>query len=198
MASPDDPSSASATPPPQPIESSAHAQYSSAVVVKAKPLERLEYIVDIMKSGKWQRGITHVAVASHFGISESTAVQDASEAWRIICREANNPKAMQPEIAGILRTNLIKADAMYDGKDKFNSIAKLADTYSKVVGARAPDKHEHTHSVVAFESLDLPGKVQWLNERIDRLTAARDKLLAESGASPVIDVQAEAQSDEQA
>lgn len=174
------------------IESRAHARFSSAAVVKAKPLERLAYIVDLMKTGKWSRGITHVAVAAHFGISESTAAQDAAEAWRIICREANNPTAMQPEIAGILRTNLIKADAMYDGKDKFNSIAKLADTYSKVVGARAPEKHEHAHTVEQFDQLDLAGKVNWLNERIDRLTTARDKLLSEAGAIPVIDVQVEA------
>lgn len=135
--------------------------------------ERVDTIADVMRHGEWKRGVTGQLYADKWGISLKRVEEHAAEAWRRVCREANNPDNMRPEIAGILRKNLNKAD----DKGNFSAIAALADTYSKVIGARAPDRHEHAVVVAQFDQLTKSGKVQWIQERINQLEEAKRALL---------------------
>ena len=84
---------------------------------------------------------------------------------------------MQPEIAGILRKNLHKADSA----GNFRAIASLAETYTKVIGARAPERHEHAVIIAQFDSLNREGKIEWIDKRISKLQEARQTLIDSSG-----------------
>jgi len=154
-----------------PTRATTHGLHASKQVVA----ERIEHIADIMRRGLWRPGESHKPLCVEWGISSSRIFQMTAEAWRRVCYEANDPAAMRPEIAGILRQNMARADA----QQKYQAVAKLADTWTKVIGARAPVKHEHAHVVAQFEQLDTRGKLAWIEERIAKLEEARRTLLAQ-------------------
>lgn len=158
-----------------PTRATTHGYYSSTQVVA----ERIEIIADIMRRGEWRPGKSHEALCVEWGISTSRIMQMTSEAWRRVCYEANDPAEMRPEIAGILRQNMARADA----QGKFTAVAKLADTWTKVIGARAPTRHEHAHVVAQFDQLDSKGKLEWIEERIAKLEEAKRTILAKEKSS---------------
>jgi hypothetical protein len=52
----------------------------------------------------------------------------------------------------------------------------LADTWSRVVGARAAERHEHSVIVAQFEALPPAGKAAWLRERAARMLDEAERL----------------------
>lgn len=134
--------------------------------------ERVNEICDIMRVGEWVRGVTGEEFVKRWNLSLPRINQLAAEAWRRVCAESNDPEKMRPEIAGILRKNLNKADQ----KSNFRAIASLAETYTKVIGARAPERHEHAVVIAQFDSLPRAGKLRWIDERIAKLQEAREAL----------------------
>ncbi len=139
----------------------------------AEIAERVDYIYNIMARGEWEPGKSGKPLAIEWGISIPRVEQLASEAWRRVARDANNPDIIRPEISAILRKNLHKADK----QGSFNAIAKLADTYSKIIGARAPERHEHAVIIAQFEHLDTQGRIAWIDDRIKMLEEAKALLL---------------------
>lgn len=137
--------------------------------------ERVNEIAEVMRRGLWKRGVSGQEYADKWGVALSRVEQLAGEAWRRVCAEADNPETMRPEIAGILRQNLMRADSIAN----FRAVASLAETYTKVIGARAPERHEHAVIVAQFDSLNTQGKIAWLEERIRKLEEAKSALLAE-------------------
>lgn len=110
----------------------------------------------------------------------------AAEAWRRVCQEANDPEMMRPEIAGILRRNLALADTTAN----FRAIAQLADTWTKIIGARAPSRHEHAVVIAQFDALDERGKIERIDQVIEKLQEAKRALLSAKAIPPVITVEA--------
>lgn len=143
---------------------------------------RVDRICDMMRNGEWIRGKSAPVLADEWKITVARVEQLSAEAWRRVCAEADNPDKMRPEISGILRQNLLRADA----KQNFRAIAQLAETYTKVIGARAPEKHEHSVVIAQFDAMNLQGKLQWLEERIKKLQDARDALIEESEKKPLL------------
>jgi hypothetical protein len=137
--------------------------------------ERVNAIAEMMREGLWLRGKSGQEYADIWQISKMRVEQLAAEAWRRVCAESDNPDAMRPEISGILRQNLMRADKVMN----FRAIASLAETYTKVIGARAPERHEHAVIIAQFDSLDKKGKLEWIQARIDKLTEAKAALLEE-------------------
>lgn len=138
--------------------------------------ERVNIIADLMREGLWQRGKSAQEWADTWGLNKNTVEHNAAEAWKRVCAEADDPEKMRPEIAGILRSNLSRADKVMN----FRAIASLAETYTKVIGARAPERHEHAVVIAQFDSLDKKGKLEWIQKRIDKLQEAKQALLEES------------------
>jgi hypothetical protein len=141
---------------------------------KGSPLvaARVTAIYEMMRVGDWERGKTGPLCAQEWGVSLAVVEKWAAEAWRRCCHEADNPEAMRPEIAGILRENLHRADS----RANFRAIATLADVYTKIIGARAPERHEHAVVIAQFDSLNRDGKLEWIDKRIAKLQEARAAL----------------------
>src|SRR4051812_9225210 len=74
--------------------------------------ERVNDIALRMREGLWLRGKSAGEFADIWGISQVRVEQLAAEAWRRVCSEADDPEKMRPEIAGILRQNLSRADKL--------------------------------------------------------------------------------------
>lgn len=138
---------------------------SSAVTrARATPAEvasRVESIVAIMKAGTWQPGASGPILAEDWGLPLTTIEHYAAEAWRRVCAGADDAAAARPTIAGTLATSLAQAAAARE----YKAVASLADVWSKVVGARAPERHEHAVVVAQYEALPPSGKAAWLRER---------------------------------
>jgi len=95
---------------------------------------RVDQIAATMRAGLWDRGNSAAALAKEWGLSVSRVEDLSAEAWRRVCAESNDADAARPTIAGTLSVSLAEA---YQVRD-YSSVAKLGDTWSKVVGARAP------------------------------------------------------------
>lgn len=134
----------------------------------------VEYIYNEMSAKRWVRGESAIGLGEEWGLNTKTVEGYAAEAWRRVCREANDADAMRPEIAGILRTNLEAAS----DRNKFDNVAKIADVYSKIIGARAPDRHEHAVIIAQFDTLNRKGKIAWIDQHLAKLKEAREVLEA--------------------
>jgi hypothetical protein len=55
-------------------------------------------------------------------------------------------------------------------------VASLADVVTKIVGARAPERHEHAHVVASYEAMPVQDKAKWLRAKSAELTALADEL----------------------
>jgi hypothetical protein len=128
-----------------------------------------------MRAGLWKRGETALELAEVWGVTQATVEGYSAEAWRRVCAEADDASAARPTIAGTLAIAFEQAAVAKE----FRAVASLADTWSKVVGARAPERHEHAHVVAQFEALPREGKVAWLRERAAKLITEADRLEVE-------------------
>lgn len=135
-------------------------------------LQRINFILGMMRNSQWSTDVVAI-YKDEWNISEPELLRLVGEAWRRFCLEANQPDEMRPEIAGLLRKNILKADQL----NHFKVVGTLADVWSKVIGARAPERHEHAVVVAQFDSLSKQGKVVWLEERIAKLEEAKRALL---------------------
>lgn len=134
--------------------------------------EKIEDIACEMREGEWQKGKIK-EYAERWGVGAATVSKYAAEAWRRVCHEADNPEKMRPEIAGILRYNLHRAH----NNGNYRAVCQLADVYTKVIGARAPDRHEHSVVVAQFDSMTKDGKLKWIEERLAKLQESKKALL---------------------
>lgn len=153
---------------------------TTKAVTRAAPAtvaERVDTIASIMRSGAWVRGETGKKLARSWGLAVNTVEQLSSEAWRRVCAEADDAARVRPTIAGTLAVAL----AQSADDQNHRATAMLADTYSRVVGARAPDRVEHAVVVAQYEALPRDGKVSWLKERAKRMLAEAARLEAEDG-----------------
>lgn len=137
--------------------------------------ERVNEIKTLMRDGAWVRGATAPVLAERWGLAVATVEGYAAEAWRAVCDEADDAAEARPTIAGTLAVALAQSAAEKSHK----TTAMLADTWSKVVGARAAEKHEHAVVVAQYEALPRSGKVAWLRERAQRMIAEADRLESE-------------------
>lgn len=133
---------------------------------------RVDQIADLMRRGQWDRGVSGQPLAEAWGLELKTVELHAAEAWRRVCSEADDAAEARPTIAGTLATSLAQAAASRE----YKAVASLADVWSKVVGARAPERHEHAVVVAQYEALPRAGKAQWLRERAAALIAEADRL----------------------
>lgn len=134
--------------------------------------QRMAEIMARMRAGLWIRGESAPAFAEEWGIAVATVEGYSAEAWRRICAEADDAEQARPTIAGTLAVALEQSA----GARNHKATAMLADTWSRVVGARAAERHEHSVIVAQFEALPPAGKASWLRERAARMLAEADRI----------------------
>lgn len=136
--------------------------------------QRIAVIATMMREGRWSRGETADVLAVEWELSPSTVRDYSAEAWRRVCAAADDATTMRPTIAGTLAVALAQSAEARD----HSSTAKLGDTLSRVIGARAPERHEVAVVIAKYESWPKGERVKWLRERAEELRAEADRLEA--------------------
>lgn len=125
---------------------------------------RVDRIIDMMRVDTWVRGKSAKPLAKEWGVEVCTVERMAAEASRAVAREVTDPQKLKEEVSVVLVQNLHRASAARE----FKAVASLGDVVTKIVGARAPEKHQHAHVVATYEA-SPPG---------DRLTQVREAIAA--------------------
>jgi hypothetical protein len=134
-------------------------------------MERVAEIVDLMRRGKWLSSSPREK-AGEWGIGEAAVRHDAAEAGRRVIWMATDKKHVKEACSVALEKSL----AMASEKGKHMAVARVADVWSKMVGAAEPSKHELTMDVSRFETMPTKNKIQWLEDRIEKMQQIREDL----------------------
>ncbi len=154
-------------------------QPSKAVTRVTPPVvaDRVERIVGMMQRGEWRRGESAPELAAEWGVATNTVEQLSSEASRVVAREVSDPDRVKVDVSTVLMRDLNRASACAD----FGSVARIGDVVTRIVGARAPERHEHAVVVAKYEALQPRQRAQWLRDRAATMLAEADRLDAEPG-----------------
>lgn len=102
--------------------------------------DRVDIIYAMMDRGEWIRGVSGPPLAKQWGVDERTVRAYAAEAWNILKRSVANPEEVQTDVSTILRRDIERASA----EGRYSDTAKLGDVLTRILGARAAEKHEVT------------------------------------------------------
>lgn len=100
--------------------------------------DRIEHIEGLMRRAAWDRGRTSRALAHEWGCSLASVNDYASRAGRRVRDEVTDTDEVTLTVSAALST--IVREALAEG-DR-TSVIKAADTWTRIVGARAPEKVE--------------------------------------------------------
>lgn len=104
---------------------------------------RINHICDLMRRLQWVRGKTAHELAEAWGLALNTVEQWAAEAWRRVCAEATDAEEKRPDVCVIVDEALRRAFEA----GEYSNVAKLADVYTRIIGAQAPRKVEHSGAI---------------------------------------------------
>lgn len=138
--------------------------------------ERVSHIEDLMRDLAWVRGKTNRALAEEWGCSVDAVNDYAAEAGRRLRSEVTDASEVTATVAATLRANLAQASEARE----FKAVASLADVWTKIVGARAPERHEHAVVVAQYERMPPKQRAEWLRDRAATMLAEAERLDAES------------------
>lgn len=115
--------------------------------------ERVIACMDMMRSARWVRGKTAKVLAAEWGMAVNSVEDISSEAWRRLKTECANVDDIKPRI-------ILAVDRALDAAEREGpvAVAKVADVYAKIVGANAPQKHEHQFGGKTDEELEAEAK----------------------------------------
>lgn len=131
---------------------------------------RIDDIADMMRSLSWRRGESNRELAKAWGVSVAAVNDYAAEASRRVRAEVTDKDEVTGTVATTLAGNLERASQA----GEFGDVAKLADVWTRIVGARAPEKVEHT----VYAAMQPAQMLDALDAQITRLQAARQQLYA--------------------
>ena len=104
----------------------------------AETADRVDEICRMMTCGEWIRGKSEDVLAESWGLSASRVRELSAEAWRRVCHESDRPEQARPNIVGMLQMSMSKA---YEA-GKYSDVAKIADVWTRIIGAREPERRE--------------------------------------------------------
>lgn len=136
--------------------------------------ERVEVIADLMRRGQWPKGYAEV-LAEEWGLTEAAVKRLSAEASRVVAREVTDPEKLKVDVATVLVANLHRAS----DAGEYKAVASLGDVVTKIIGARAPERHEVAMVVARYESMPRADRVRWLREKAHELLSEADMLEAE-------------------
>ena len=143
--------------------------------VRATPSEtaqRVERIAGMMRRNEWRRGETAPELGSEWGLATATVEGLAAEASRVVAREVTDPDRVKEDVSMVLSRDVHRASEAA----AFGEVARLADVWTRIVGARAPERHEHAVVVAKYEALQPKQRAQWLRDRAATMLAEADRL----------------------
>lgn len=130
--------------------------------------DRVNECLEIMRANAWDRGKTGKTLAVKWGVAESTVRNYSTEAWRRLRAEVTEPDRVVVKLATTLET--VIDDAMAEVKDPpmivagdrvykespnaaRKSVIEASKTLAALIGANAPQKHEHQFAGMSDEEL---------------------------------------------
>ena len=122
---------------------------------------------------QWRRGETAAELAEEWGVATNTVEQLAAEASRIVARAATDPKRVTEDVSVVLSRDLHRASEAAE----YGAVAKIADTWTRIVGARAPERSETTVRAVSVPQ-DERAELAQVEDALRVLEARRDELRA--------------------
>ena len=137
---------------------------------KPEVAERITVIADLMRTLAWRRGVSNRELATRWGVSIDAVNDYATTASHVVRSEVCNPEEVSHTVATTLAENLRRASDAAE----YGDVAKIADVWTRIVGARAPEKIEHTH----YAAMQGPQMLEALDAQIAKLQQARAMLLA--------------------
>lgn len=138
--------------------------------------ERVKHVEDLMRRAKWERGRSNRQLAAAWGLTVTAVNHYAAEASRRVRAEVTDPDSVQFTICGALQTIVREG---LEESDR-SSVIKAADVWSRVSGARAPDKLD-VHEVDPFHGMTPKQKAAWCRERVAQLLEMAKDFDAEAG-----------------
>lgn len=138
---------------------------------KPEVQERVTVIADLMRSLSWRRGVTNRELASKWNVSLDAVNDYAATASHVVRSEVTNPEEVSGTVATTLAENLRRASDAAE----FGDVAKIADVWTRIVGARAPEKVEHT----VYAAMQPPQMLEHVQAQIRKLQAVEARLLAQ-------------------
>lgn len=135
--------------------------------------EHVDYAANLMRTGAFGAG-SYAVLAQAFQKPLGYLKKVVAEAGRRVTSEALDRDKVQAVVSKALEINLHKAMS----QNKLDSVVKTAAEWSKIVGARAPERHEHAVIVAHYDAMSPRNKVRWIDDNIAKLQAKREELLS--------------------
>lgn len=126
--------------------------------------QRVKHIEEMMRTARWERGRSNRELAAAWAVTVASVNAYAAEASRRVRAEVTDPDSVQVTICGALHT--IVRDGLAEA-DR-TAVIRAADVWSRVSGARAPDKLD-VAEVDPLHGLNLAEKSAWCRERAEQL-----------------------------
>lgn len=134
--------------------------------------QRVETIVGMMRRGEWVPGRSGPQLANEWGLADDSLRHLAAEASRIVAREVTDPDRVKVDVSTVLLRDMHRASEA----EEFGDVARLGDVVTRIVGARAPERHEVAVVVAQYEARGPREKATWLREKAAQLLAEADRL----------------------
>jgi hypothetical protein len=109
--------------------------------------ERVRACMRLMPA-QWERGKTSRVLAKAWGVSVAVVEQASAEAWRRL--NAQDVGWVREHICYELSCAMDTAKNIEDLKDRVHEIVEVSKAWAPLVGAGAPQKHEHSVLVAAL------------------------------------------------
>ncbi len=133
--------------------------------------QRVERMVGMMRRGEWVRGESSDVLAAEWGLAPVTVRELAGEASRIVAREVTDPDRVKVDVSTILMRDIERASAAAD----FGNVARIGDVVTRIVGARAPEKVEHT----VYAAMQPAQQLEAVRVQIAKLQEVERRLAAQ-------------------
>ena len=118
-----------------------HEELDPAAIAALKSKgDRVDFICDLMRALRFERGKTHKQLAQAWGVSASTVRDYTSEASRIVKAEVTDKDGIERDVGATLVWAMRSA---VEAGDRRNAIA-AARTAAEVSGVKAAERHEVT------------------------------------------------------
>lgn len=133
--------------------------------------ERIAIVEGLMRRAQWERGRSNRLLAKQWGCSIDAVNDYAAEAGRRVRADLTDREEVQITVCAALST--VVREGLRDG-DR-SSVVRAGDVWSRIVGARAPEKHEHSFAD-DFDAMSASDKSAWLRAKAAEMIAEADAI----------------------
>jgi hypothetical protein len=133
--------------------------------------ERVGVIEALMRRAQWERGRSNRVMAKQWDCSVDAVNDYAAEAGRRVRAEVTDRDEVQVTVCAALST--VVREGLRDGDRA--AVVRAGDVWSRVVGARAAERHEHSFAD-DFEAMSPSDKSAWLRAKAAEMIAEADAI----------------------